>query len=191
MEAIQNRDSIEQLLISGHDPNDTTSWISPIVVAIEMGDQAAVECLMRYGASVFAPHEDVAVLAIKNPIMVWTILKHATLTVTHHIFSTMHRLGKEKLMIEFIMKGYADCGFNFSYRPHIHVCPWKSISNTVRNVFVDRNRPWSRKRHYLFSSDFKSVLRTFCLCICRLRESNFPMLPTEMVEAIFEQLPKF
>ena len=179
------------MLISGKDPNDTTLWLSPLVVAIEMGNQAAVDCLMRYGASVFAPHEDVAVLAIKNPIMVWTISKHANLTVLHHIFCTMHRLGNEDLMIEFVMRGYADVGFCFDYRPRFHVCPWESIPDRVKEVYVKRNRPWSRKRHHLFSSDFKCVLRTFCLCVCRLRASQFLMLPTEMIEAIFEQLHKF
>lgn len=160
-----------------------------IVVAIEMGDQAAVDCLMRYGASVDAPYEDVAVLAIRNPVMVWTILKHANLTVTHHIFSNMLKLEKEKLMIEFIMKGYADCGFDFIYRPHIYGSPSMSIPERVKNVFLNRNRKWSRKRHFLFSSDFRCVVKT--LFLCQTRSELLQMLPKEMLEAIIKKLHKF
>lgn len=189
VEALRNGESVEKLLISGENPNNESSWMYPIVVAIEMGNQAAVDCLMRYGADVFEPYEDVAALAISNPIMVWTILNHAPLTVKHHIFGTMQRLGKEDLMIEFIMKGYADLGFRFDYSPHFHVTPWKFVPEMVKEVFVERNKPWSRKRHRLFSSEFQSVVRTFCLC--RLRSPELLILPVEMVEAIFQSLRKF
>lgn len=189
VEAIRNSESIEKLLISGENPNNESSCIYPIVVAIQMRNQAAVDCLMRYGADVFQPDEDVAALAISNPIMVWTILKHASLTVKHHIFANMQRLGKEDLMIEFIMKGYADLGFQFDYSPHFHITPWRSVPEVVKEVFLSRNKPWSRKRHHLFSSDFQCVVRTFCLC--RIRLPEVLILPIEMVEAIFKNLHKF
>lgn len=127
---------IKELLEIGADPNGEDVYDFPLINAIENGDQDSIKLLIDFGANVFEAIDDVAAIAIRNPPALWTILEGAPLTIRHHFFGTMQRMGRTEQMIEFILRGHADVCFDFRYHPGVHVTPWKSLPKEVQDAFI-------------------------------------------------------